>query len=371
MTKKKKILSIVLLSLLTLLICLTAVHLIGDNYAMDYAMSINAQSVNDGVSFAKSADGSPATVTTDDGTLKILQLSDIHIVASLFTRGTDRQALDAVNDIVTATRPDLVIITGDMTYSTPPLGNVDNSKAYKALATLMEKFEIPWTVTYGNHDQDPFNFYNTATQTEYYSSLEHCLLYSADVSEGEGNHIVMFNNGDGSANTALFMLDCRGYSFFPFKYAHIGDAQAEWYKESVTELNNVQSLVFTHTPLYEYRTALSLYKSGSDEVQYLHGAFHKRVASSDTAGKMFQYIVELGSTKAVFCGHDHTDNWALKYKGVALCYGMSIDCIAYPGIALRTEQRGGRLIEIDSDGTITLSLVPQTNNYQPTQPVVL
>lgn len=362
---KRKIVIIVLLCVVSTMTLFSAMHFAGDDYILNYAQELTVDNVNDGVHFVKS--DNTATVFTDDDTLRVLQLSDLHIVGSRLTHSTDRQSVDAIVDIIEATRPDLVVITGDLTYSTPPLGNINNEWAYKTIGTLMEKFNIPWTFTFGNHDDDPFLMHDKKTQAEYYTSLDNCLMYSAAEVDGYGNHVVMFDS-NGSHNTALIMLDCLGYDLFPFKYATFSDSQVSWYSKTVTQLNT-QSLLFTHVPLKEYDNALKLYKNG--EAELLNGTTDKRVASASTSNGLFDEIVKHGSTKAVFCGHDHTNNWAIKYKGVALCYGMSIDCIAYPGIAKKTAQRGGRLIEIDADGTITLSMVPQDNNYQPTDAVTL
>ncbi|MDE6232130.1 MAG: hypothetical protein K2M60_02105, partial [Lachnospiraceae bacterium] len=58
----------------------------------------------------------------------------------------------------------------------------------------------------------------------------------------------------------------------------------------------------------------------------------------------------LGSTKAMFCGHDHYNNLSVEYKGIRLTYGYSIDYLAMPGIEDDTEQRGATLITIDRNG---------------------
>ena len=69
-------------------------------------------------------------------------------------------------------------------------------------------------------------------------------------------------------------------------------------------------------------------------------------------------MCELGSTEAVFCGHDHYNNMSLEYKGIRLTYGMSIDYLAMPGIEDDTEQRGGELVTLHEDGTWELEQIP-------------
>ena len=72
-------------------------------------------------------------------------------------------------------------------------------------------------------------------------------------------------------------------------------------------------------------------------------------------------MLELGSTKATFCGHDHFNNMSLEYKGIRLTYGMSIDYLATPGTATSTKQRGGTLIIVAPDSSFTIEQVPLTS----------
>ena len=82
------------------------------------------------------------------------------------------------------------------------------------------------------------------------------------------------------------------------------------------------------------------------------------VCCSDYPSSLFDRMVELGSTKAVFCGHDHYNNMSLEYKGIRLTYGMSIDYLAMPGIEDDTEQRGAELITLHRNGSWDLRQIP-------------
>ena len=66
---------------------------------------------------------------------------------------------------------------------------------------------------------------------------------------------------------------------------------------------------------------------------------------------LFETMEELGSTKGIFVGHDHKNNFSLIYKGIRFTYGMSVDYLAYPGIYKLGAQRGCTVIEISPDGT--------------------
>lgn len=65
----------------------------------------------------------------------------------------------------------------------------------------------------------------------------------------------------------------------------------------------------------------------------------------------------LGSTKAIFCGHDHLNDFSVEYYGVRLTFSKSIDYTAYAfqGIAEKTEQRGGTIISVSESGSFEIS----------------
>ena len=153
-------------------------------------------------------------------------------------------------------------------------------------------------------------------------------------------------------------------------YIYIHDDQVDWYAAQVERLKEeagrtVPSLIFFHIPLQQYRTAYELYMAGSPEVKYFFGENGEqmidKVCCSDYPSRLFDRMLELGSTTGVFCGHDHYNNMSLEYKGIRLTYGMSIDYLAMPGIENDTAQRGAELITIHPDATWDLVQIPLTS----------
>ncbi len=155
-----------------------------------------------------------------------------------------------------------------------------------------------------------------------------------------------------------------------FWLVYIHDDQVEWYANEVKRMNeeagqNVNSMLFFHIPLQEYKTATELYLEGSNEVKYFfggnpgdHGGItNELVCCSDYPSKIFDKAVELGGTTAMFCGHDHYNNASLEYKGIRLTYGMSIDYLAMPGISKETKLCGAELITIHDDSTLDLEQI--------------
>lgn len=310
-----------------------------------------------------------------DDDFKILQLTDIHFGGSLYSLRKDYMALNTIYDLIEYAKPDLVVVTGDMTF---PLGimslSFNNSSAVHQFAAFMRNINVPWVFTFGNHDTEVMSSYNQGQLCELYESLSFktsgTLLYpyiQPDIT-GRSNQVIELYNKDHSLNQALFIIDSNAYTgegINVFDYIH--DDQVEWYENEVKRLceqegKTISSLAFFHIPLQEYRTAYELYESGSNEVKYFFGnndeEMINKVCCSDYPSGLFEKMKELDSTKAVFCGHDHYNNMSLEYQGIRLTYGMSIDYLAMPGIDKSEKQRGGTLITIYADSTYTIEQIP-------------
>ena len=255
---------------------------------------------------------------------------------------------------------------------------VTESECVIRLAAFMRNTGIPWAFTYGNHDTESLASANKQELNEVYKSLSFKtsgnLLYpytQPDVM-GRNNQLIEIRNADGTLNTGLFMIDSNAYTGEGINvYDYIHDDQVDWYADEVSRMNaeaghTVNSMVFFHIPLQEYKTATELYLDGSDEVTYFYGEnpgdhggiTNDLVCCSDYPSKMFDTALELGSTSGFFCGHDHYNNASIEYKGIRLTYGMSIDYLAMPGIEKETKQRGAELITIHADSSWESEQIP-------------
>lgn len=319
------------------------------------------------------------TITKSTNDFKILHLTDIHIGGSLYSYTKDIKALNACFAEIEHTHPDLVVVTGDMCF---PMGimslSLNNSAPVQQFAAFMRNTGIPWAFTYGNHDTETMSTLDKTELNDVYKSLSYKtsgnLLYpyvQPDIM-GRNNQLIEIRNEDGSLNTGLFMIDSNAYTGEGLNvYDYIHDDQVDWYAEEVKKMNEeaghtVNSMVFFHIPLQEYKTATKLYLDGSDEVKYYfgenpgdHGGItNDLVCCSNYPSKLFDTAVGLGSTTGMFCGHDHYNNASIEYKGIRLTYGMSIDYLAMPGISKETKQRGAELITIHDDSTWDLEQIP-------------
>ena len=99
------------------------------------------------------------------GEFKIVQFTDVH-----FKYGNPASdiALERIDEVLKAERPDLVVLTGDVIYAKP---------ADKGMRTVLERVSahnVPFVVTFGNHDDE-----QGMTRTQLYDiirSVPGCLM---------------------------------------------------------------------------------------------------------------------------------------------------------------------------------------------------
>lgn len=307
------------------------------------------------------------TITATREDFKILQLTDIHIGESLTTMDTDRRALQACYDLIAQTQPDLIIVTGDIAYAIPAYTFSSNNLAsLGTFMNFMDRVGIPWTLTYGNHDNEPSSQYNDASAFNglfryYQSTGESAALYSFDVQPniyGRYNQYLRVCDRDGALDRVIFLVDSNDYTKGPNsakEYDSVHSDQIQWYSDTIDQLSReegktVPSFVFMHIPFPAFQKARDALAAGDSAAQYLFGEDGEGVSCPKQDTGLFDKILEKGSTQAVFVGHDHLNNTAIRYQGVDLVYSKSIDFVAYPGIAAKTAQRGGTLITLHPGG---------------------
>ncbi|MBQ9517147.1 MAG: metallophosphoesterase [Eubacterium sp.] len=321
------------------------------------------------------------TFVTDED-FKVLQITDVHIGGGVMSSAKDSEALNAVAAMVTAEKPDLVVVTGDVAYPVPyQAGTFNNKESAKLFADLMEKLGVYWCLAFGNHDTELYSYYNREQICAMYESRDypHCLMQAGDKDvDGYGNYVVNIKNSEGKITQSLFVFDSHSYvdgDYFgiQWKYDCVHKNQVDWYKKTVKELTDEnggeqpKSLAFFHIPPQEMRDAYKEYKDAgnkdTENVKYKYGKIAEGgeiICCSNYNYKIFDAFRTHG-TQGVFFGHDHLNNMSLNYKGVQLTYGYSIDYLAYAGINKYGLQRGCTPITIKPDGTFEHT---QENYYQ-------
>ncbi len=359
--------------------------IVKENY--DYAKSFSKVAYEDQLVPELDKDGYWTFNTDRD--LKVVQLTDIHIGAGSLSKDSDKRAMNAVAALLTYEKPDLVVLTGDMVYPVPfQAGTFNNSLSTRMIIDLMETLGVYYTVCFGNHDSEAYGTHTRAEISDMWADPDlKYSLYQPGPSDvyGYGNHVIKVKNSAGIVTSAFFMLDSNEYVDgdilgIQWKYDSIHQDQIDWYKNNVLAIDAAnkaldpaypmfKSLAFFHIPLEEFGIAWNEYRANgykdTADVKVITGYLHEDGEKSYPGiygCKTFETMLELGSTKGVFCGHDHVNNAIINYKGINLVYGMSIDYLAYSELFDNGgAQRGCTVITVPQAGEIGVSL---ENYYQ-------
>ena len=331
---------------------------------------------------------------TTDREFKVMHITDIHIGGGFMSKAVDEKALNAIAAMVTKEKPDLVIATGDIAFPVPyTAGTFNNYSGAKAFANLMENLGVYWDVTFGNHDAEAYSYFDREAVAEIYSNEEfkYCLFQAGPENvDGYGNHIIEVKNSKGIITQAMVLIDSQAYikdniiESIKGTYDNIHPNQVEWYEAEIKRMNaenskvikslqgdvngglfenfgTVKTLAFFHIPLVEMDDAWNEFTENdfkdTNNFKYIEGVIGeegRKVCCGYGEDDLFEKMLELGSTKAMFNGHDHVNNTTFEYKGILFSYGYSIDYFAYSGIDKLGSQRGCTMITCKPDTTFTI-----------------
>jgi hypothetical protein len=307
---------------------------------------------------------------------------------------TDKLSLNAIAAMVTAEKPDLVIATGDIAFPVPyTAGTFNNQTGAFAFANLMESLGVYWSVTFGNHDSESYSYFDREAVADFYSNedFKYCLFQAGpeDV-DGYGNHIIEVKNSNGIITQAMVLIDSQAYvnnsiiESIKGNYDNIHANQVEWYETEINRMNaensktikaiqgdkngglfkdfgTVKTQAFFHIPLVEMGDAWNEFVENdfndTENFKYFDGIIAeggRRIYCGLGEDDLFEKMLELGSTKGIYNGHDHVNNTTFEYKGVTFSYGYSIDYFAYSGIDKLGSQRGCTMITCKPDTTFTI-----------------
>lgn len=333
----------------------------GSKFSYEYAKSVKKLDSKTEMKLEK--DGVYSLRKLDSKPIKILQLTDMHIGGGYLSRHEDKQALTIMNRVIESTKPDCIILTGDLVCSRAHITwSRNNLNSIKIITTMLENIGIPYAVTFGNHDVEPKATHSKWELCEFLCKQEHCLMVQYDAAKnitGYSNYPIKLRNRDGSLNSVLYMIDSNEYLNENKKrgYDYIHDDQVDWYAKEVKRIEeeegrNIPSFIYTHIPLKEYAQAWDDVLCMNTNVRYYYGSGDEKVSCSKYESKLFNTVVNLGSTKGIFCGHDHLNDFSIEYKGVRLTYGQSIDCLLYAKNL--AEHKGGTELKIYKDDTFSI-----------------
>jgi 3',5'-cyclic AMP phosphodiesterase CpdA len=262
--------------------------------------------------------------------LRLLQLADTHFHPD--GDKTNTMTAEVLRGLVDREQPDFLIHTGDFV-------NNDSKDAvgWEGMS-ILNGLEVPWTLCFGNHDYPvnkapgslPLDEIRTRMERGFQGYLDaktgrhYCYRYDLKPAE------------DAKPAASLF--------FFQVGYApgdrRISNPQLVWFGRQMDEDRaagvDAPIVVFVHIPLIEYD---HLFESGKAE-----GLKGEDVCFDSDTGLSFAAFKDSGRVRAVFCGHDHVNNYHGDWEGVDLSYGR---VSGWGGYGPDAWKRGGRLISLD------------------------
>ncbi len=281
--------------------------------------------------------------------LKIMQLADPQFKFGSFTQ--DTKTMELIGLALDAEQPDIVVCTGDLTFS------LFAGSALRYFCDFMEQRQVYWAFTYGNHDSELSlsKYRHSRILAEY----DYCLFDGGPANiKGESNYFVKVVDENDNLVYALSLLDSNMYpdertGLVDTYYDEITPMQAKWYEWNIRGLQSkradVQSSMFIHMPLRAYvdmyndemltcksggvyeRPWTLTTNDGDIQMPGIYCQTGNQPSATSGGAEIYSAILECGSTKAVFCGHDHVNTLrGVDANGILLAYGRGCGYHTYP-----------------------------------------
>ena len=303
------------------------------------------------------------------GDVRILQLTDTHIGdkdnTKLHYDFMDLTINDAKKDGL-----DLIVVTGDV-FTFASKGTA------KEFFKWLDGHDVPWTLTFGNHDEQCFFSIDWLTgelnkmnkkRVESNGKDSHCVFYDIQDDDIQGNSNFAINlKREGDIIEQLIIMDSNRYNYNGyFGYDFFKQDQIDWYSSLINytrdTLNGgtiVPSLMFYHIPLPEVNNAWADASKGDvagvEFIQPRGDNIPKGQQNEDPCNPdpdhdlgFYKVIEAAGSTHGMYFGHDHINNYIVDYHGIHFGYGVKATDRVYANDNLM----GGRVINLHPDHTV-------------------
>ena len=284
----------------------------------------------------------------------------------------DAQCGDHIRSLIAQTRPDLIILTGDLVYGSFD----DRGSTFQWFCNLMDSFAIPWAPVFGNHDNE--SQMGVAWQCACLEASRYCLFSRGAVS-GNGNYSVGIAIGDRLIRV-IHMVDsngCRGATDASvIKEAGIYADQLALIEANTAAVRraqgrNVPAFMAFHIPISCFREAEVAKQYQIDGREFYNIGVDVPAQDGDFGFKLESYKpIEMGDSfidflhaqgiDGVFVGHEHDICTRIDYEGIQWVFGLKTGQYDYhiPG------QLGGTLITLAGESA-SVRHVPSLVHYAP------
>ncbi len=285
--------------------------------------------------------------------------------------------LNYLNQALDKAQPDLVVFLGDIIMSAVDGTEESYWKGYDELLSPLVERNIPFSLVFGNHDEEANPKSNKEEMLAKYQTYAGCLAYDADPAlHGTATHNLEILSSDGSKTAYNLWFMDSGHYVDDGNGGHYYDCvradQIAWYEatsKALEEKNGetVPSLMFQHiipADVAKQVMITSKYPLGVGGKDLLDGSsltylpnvlgyesgnvLEMPCPSLDNEGQ-WDSLVARGDVKAMFFGHDHTNSFVANVDGV---YGINVPGVTYRSYQSYTEH-GSMLVTLDENDLST------------------
>lgn len=258
---------------------------------------------------------------SDNTPFRVIGFTDTH-----FDDYDDKRecAIEAMKRSIEREKPDLIVFIGDN------VTGGDNRQRLDDFCELLDSFGIYWCPVLGNHEGDNPKSVTRENMIKRLAAAKYSLIDGLD-------YPVHLCDAEGNAFKTLYFMDTgtdmteeekheNGIFHEGTVYQYIPKNRVENYKKTMmAQKERIPSVVFGHIPLYEFDEAYDLAtKKDTDysaENGWLYGYRREGICSSEINSGMFDAMLECGG-EAFFTGHDHINDFIVRYKGITLGYNL-------------------------------------------------
>ncbi len=293
-----------------------------------------------------------------NGKLRIMQIADTQEIPSV-----SPDTIKLIGAALDKEKPDLVVFTGDQIkgYSSFFMGEKGKKNVVSTIKALIKPLEdrnIPFTMTFGNHDGEAALGNNE--QFEIYKESP-MFVYADSVSENDKGTFCL-NISD---KFLVYLFDTHSKAE-DGGYSGINQEQIDWYRSVRDSYESpIPSLVFQHIPTPEYFKIIKRVKRFTKGCVRAYGDHKNEFYTLDphnsrlgdfmgespaapyyNSGEIDAFL-EKNEVLGVYVGHDHNNSFVANYKGIDLGYTQGAGFNVYgPG-----HKRGVRIFDIEENGT--------------------
>ncbi len=266
---------------------------------------------------------------------KILQFTDIHFGLNVdidYEFNYLNKVLKEAGDV------DLIVITGDSFL-------FGNKTMVKSLLKFFDSLNIPWTYTFGNHDNQ--GYYDHGYINRQLMKCKNIVYvdYEDDDIDGFTNFYINLLDESNNTKYRLYVVDSNSYHYTgpDYDYDIIHPNQLEHLKNIDNyENDNAPGIMLIHIPIIEVDDAYNGYKEGLYEGKGEHNEPYCPGYMNNGAYDVFKSIGIIG----VFYGHDHINYTTINYKNeMILSYGIKATDLVY----YDKEIQGCQIITLPND----------------------